>query len=105
MQFLLAIFVFRTGPGHDIFQWIADFAEAYLHNAYYGTEFVFGTAAANANTFALNVFPAIIFFASTVQMLYYLGTIQWVLKKLAVVFIAVLGISGAETIVAVASVS
>lgn len=105
LQFLLAIFVFRTSVGHDLFQWIADFAESYLHNAYYGTEFVFGAVAANANTFALNVFPAVIFFASTVEMLYYLGTIQWVLQKLAVVFIAVLDISGAESIVAVASVS
>ena len=105
MQFLLALFVFRSSVGHDLFKWIAGFAEGYLHNAWYGAEFVFGTAAVNANTFALNVFPALIFFASTVQMLYYLGTIQWLLKKIAVIFIAVLGISGAESIVAVASVS
>ncbi|CAO3620890.1 unnamed protein product [Mucor fragilis] len=103
MQFLLALFVFRSSVGHDLFRWISNFAEGYLHNAWYGAEFVFGTAAVNANTFALNVFPALIFFASTVQMLYYLGTIQWILKKLAVVFIAILGISGAESIVAVAS--
>jgi CNT family concentrative nucleoside transporter len=105
MQFLLALFVFRSSVGHDLFKWIAGFAEGYLHNAWYGAEFVFGTAAVNANTFALNVFPALIFFASTVQMLYYLGTIQWLLKKIAVIFIAVLGISGAESIVAIASVS
>lgn len=105
MQFLLALFVFRTSVGHDLFKWISEFVEGYLHNAWYGAEFVFGTAAVNANTFALNVFPALIFFSSTVQMLYYLGTIQWILKKLAVVFIAILGISGAESIVAVASVS
>ncbi|GAN08068.1 H+ nucleoside cotransporter protein [Mucor ambiguus] len=103
MQFLLALFVFRSSVGHDLFKWISDFAEGYLHNAWYGAEFVFGTAAVNANTFALNVFPALIFFASTVQVLYYLGTIQWILKKLAAVFIATLGISGAESIVAVAS--
>lgn len=91
--------------GHDLFNWIATFVEEYLHNAYYGAEFVFGTTAANTGTFALNLFPAVIFFASTVQMLYYLGTIQWVLKKMAAVFISVMGVSGAESIVAVASVS
>lgn len=105
MQFLLAMFVFRSTVGHDLFHWIASFVEGYLHNAWYGAEFVFGATAANANTFALNVFPAVIFFASTVQMLYYLGTIQWLLKKLAVVFIILLDISGAESIVAIASVS
>jgi CNT family concentrative nucleoside transporter len=38
-------------------------------------------------------------------MLYYVGAIQWVLKKVSVVFIAVLGISGAESIVVAATVS
>ncbi|KAG1077393.1 hypothetical protein G6F42_024872 [Rhizopus arrhizus] len=66
MQFLLALFVFRTSVGHDLFKWISEFVEGYLHNAWYGAEFVFGTAAVNANTFALNVFPALIFFSSTV---------------------------------------
>ncbi|KAI7907774.1 Na+ dependent nucleoside transporter C-terminus-domain-containing protein [Cokeromyces recurvatus] len=103
LQFVLALFVFRTSVGHDIFQWIAGFAEGYLHNAGYGAAFLFGETAVQANTFALNVFPAIIFFGSTVQMLYYLGTIQWLLKKLSIIFISILSISGAESIVAVAS--
>ncbi|KAI8064112.1 Na+ dependent nucleoside transporter C-terminus-domain-containing protein [Thamnidium elegans] len=103
LQFLLALFVFRTSVGHDLFRWVSAFVETFLHNAYYGSEFVFGTTAANAGTFALNVFPALIFFASVVQMLYYLGTIQWVLSKVSVVFIYLLGISGAESVVAIAS--
>ncbi|GAA5813187.1 hypothetical protein MFLAVUS_006661 [Mucor flavus] len=103
LQFLLALFVFRTSVGHSLFQWISAFVETFLHNAHYGSEFVFGTAAANAGTFALNVFPALIFFSSVVQMLYYLGTIQWVLSKVSVIFIHLLGISGAESVVAIAS--
>lgn len=104
LQFLLALFVFRTEVGHDLFHWISSFVESFLHEAYYGSEFVFGSTAANAGTFALNVFPAVIFFASVVQMLYYLGTIQWVLNKVSVVFIHLLSISGAESVVAIASV-
>lgn len=105
LQFLLALFVFRTSVGHDLFKWISGFVESFLHNAFYGSEFVFGSTAANAGTFALNVFPAVIFFASVVQMLYYVGTIQWVLNKVSVVFIHLLAISGAESVVAIASVS
>ncbi|KAI7898998.1 Na+ dependent nucleoside transporter C-terminus-domain-containing protein [Cokeromyces recurvatus] len=103
IQFLLALFVFKTSAGHDIFSWLASFAEGYLRKAWYGAQFVFGDAAANSGVFAMNVFPAIIFFASTVQMLYYVGTIPWLLKKLSVVCISVLNISGAESIVAIAS--
>jgi nucleoside permease NupC len=50
-------------------------------------------------------FQLVFFFASTVQMLYYVGAIQWILKKVSIMFIAVLDISGAESIVVAATVS
>ncbi|KAI8991820.1 Na+ dependent nucleoside transporter C-terminus-domain-containing protein [Mycotypha africana] len=100
LQFFVGFFVFKTSVGHDLFQWIAVFAGGYLDKALFGAEFLFGKAAIDANTFALNVIPAMVFFASTVQILYHLGTIQWVLSKVAVVFIAILGVSGVESIVA-----
>ncbi|KAI8876963.1 hypothetical protein K501DRAFT_298534 [Backusella circina FSU 941] len=103
LQFLLALFVFRTSVGHDIFRWIADLIESYLHMAWYGTSFVFGEAVANSGIFAVSVFPALIFFASTVQVLYYLGTIQWLLKKAGVIFMAILSISASEATIVVAS--
>ncbi|KAI8970702.1 Na+ dependent nucleoside transporter C-terminus-domain-containing protein [Pilobolus umbonatus] len=103
MQFLLALFVFRTPVGHDLFQWISEFVEHYLQKATYGTEFVFGADIANSNTFAVSLFPATIFFASTVQVLYCLGWIQASCQFLAAGFTYFLNISGAESIVAVAS--
>ncbi|KAG1468775.1 hypothetical protein G6F56_003641 [Rhizopus delemar] len=103
MQFVLALFVFRSTVGSDIFQWLATFAEAFLGYSWFGADFVFGDTVANSGVFAITVFPAIIFFASVVQMLYYLGTIQFVLKKLSVVCASLLDISGAESIVTIAS--
>ncbi|KAI8367483.1 Na+ dependent nucleoside transporter C-terminus-domain-containing protein [Radiomyces spectabilis] len=103
LQFLLALFVFRTKAGHDIFAWAAHFCEGYLSKSRYGTEFVFGAEIANSGIFAVGVFPALIFFAATVQMLYYLGSLQWLLRKSAVIFVNVLRISGAEAVVACAS--
>ncbi|KAG0786220.1 hypothetical protein G6F57_008989 [Rhizopus arrhizus] len=103
IQFILALFVFRSSVGSDIFTWLATFAEAFLGYSYFGSDFVFGDTAANSGVFAITVFPAIIFFASVVQMLYYLGTIQFVLKKLSVVCATLLDISGAESIVTIAS--
>ncbi|KAI8982070.1 Na+ dependent nucleoside transporter C-terminus-domain-containing protein [Mycotypha africana] len=103
IQFILALFVFRTSVGHDIFSWLATFAQGFLGKAWYGTAFVFGDATANAGTFAVGVFPAVIFFAATVQVLYYLGTIPWLLGKLSTICMKVLDVSGAEAIVAIAS--
>ncbi|CAO3589853.1 unnamed protein product [Absidia cylindrospora] len=103
LQFLLALFVFRSSAGHDIFQWASDFAQGYLSKAYFGTSFVFGDTVANASVFAVSVFPSLIFFAATVQILYYFGALQWLLAKCSFVFTSLLGISGAEAVVAVAS--
>ncbi|KAI8349470.1 Na+ dependent nucleoside transporter C-terminus-domain-containing protein [Choanephora cucurbitarum] len=103
MQFILALFVFRCTVGHDIFQWASTFAQGYLEKATHGTSFVFGDNVANSGVFAVTVFPSLIFFAATVQVLYYFGALQWLLKKCAKFFMSFLKVSGAESIVAVAS--
>ncbi|CAO3646040.1 unnamed protein product [Cunninghamella blakesleeana] len=103
LQFLLALFVFRTSVGNDIFQWLSSFVKGFLGKSYFGTEFVFGTAVANASVFAVSVFPTLIFFSGVVQILYYIGALQWFLAKSSVIFTALLNISGAESVVAVAS--
>lgn len=105
LQFLLALFVFRTSVGQDIFSWLSTFAQGYLGKAWYGIQFLTNDDVANAGVFAVTVFPAIIFFASTVQILYYIGALQWMLTRFAVIFVHLLQVSGAEAIVAVASVS
>ncbi|KAG1455293.1 hypothetical protein G6F56_007103 [Rhizopus delemar] len=102
-QFILALFVFRCTVGHDIFQWASTFAQGYLEKATHGTSFVFGDTVANSGIFAVTVFPTLIFFAATVQVLYYINALQWVLKKCAVFFMAIMQVSGAESVVAVAS--
>ncbi|KAG1093434.1 hypothetical protein G6F39_008709 [Rhizopus arrhizus] len=87
IQFILALFVFRTSVGNDIFQWIATFVESFLGYSWFGTSFIFGTSIANSGIFAVNIFPPAIFFAAVVQVLYYLGTIQFILKKISVPFL------------------
>ncbi|ORX50509.1 hypothetical protein DM01DRAFT_1324925 [Hesseltinella vesiculosa] len=106
LQFLLALFVFRSQAGHDIFQWISDFCRAYLGESKAGATFLTSEDwydQVGGHFFAMTVFPAVIFFAATVQILYYLGALQWILSKAAVIFVHLLNISGCEAIVAVAS--
>jgi concentrative nucleoside transporter, CNT family len=49
------------------------------------------------------VVPAIIFFVSFVQLLYYWGVLQWIIGKFAVFFFWSMRVSGAEAVVASAS--
>ncbi|SAL98983.1 hypothetical protein [Absidia glauca] len=103
LQFLLALFVFRSSAGHDIFNWISNFAKGYLGKASEGAAFLVGADIVAKGFFAISVFPAVIFFAATVQILYYIGALQWILAKSAPLFVGLLDISGCEAIVAVAS--
>ncbi|KAI8062413.1 Na+ dependent nucleoside transporter C-terminus-domain-containing protein [Gongronella butleri] len=103
LQFLLALFVFRSKAGHDIFTWVSDFCRAYLGESESGAVFLTSQDFYNLHFFSMSVFPAVIFFAATVQILYYLGALQWILRKAAIVFVHLLNISGSEAVVAVAS--
>ncbi|KAF3041667.1 hypothetical protein E8E12_002655 [Didymella heteroderae] len=103
LQFIIALFVLRTGVGYDIFSFISELARLLLGFAKDGVAFL-TTADIAANTyFFFSVIPAIIFFVSIVQLLYYWGLIQWFIGKFAVFFFWAMKVSGAEAVVASAS--
>jgi len=72
----------------------------YLGYSDAGYEFLFGAASSD---FAGSVFPAIIFFCATVELLYYSGVLQVVIRKFATFFLYLMHTSGAESVVAAAS--
>jgi len=102
-QFIVAVFVLRTQAGYDIFKFISDMARELLGFAGQGLEFLTNEELANNKWFLTGVIPAIIFFIALVQMLYYVGFIQWFISKFAVFFFWSLRVSGAEAVVAAAT--
>ncbi|KAI8868747.1 hypothetical protein GQ42DRAFT_163928 [Ramicandelaber brevisporus] len=103
LQFLLGLFVTKSKAGYDIFRWLADKAATLLGYSSAGTTFVFGETVAKYPAFAVGVFPAIILFATLIQMLYYVGAVQWFIKKFAWFMVHVMDTSGSESVVAAAS--
>ena len=71
-----------------------------------GTEFLFGPSANNplANTFAIAALPVIIFFASLVAILYYLGIMQRIVRWVGGAIGWVTGISRVESLSAAANI-
>ncbi|MEO6113357.1 MAG: nucleoside transporter C-terminal domain-containing protein [Sphingomicrobium sp.] len=71
-----------------------------------GTEFLFGPSATNplANTFAIAALPVIIFFASLVAILYYLGIMQRIVRWVGGAIGWVTGISKVESLSAAANI-
>jgi CNT family concentrative nucleoside transporter len=71
-----------------------------------GTEFLFGPTAANplAHSFAIAALPVIIFFASLVAILYYLGIMQRIVRWVGGAIGWVTGISRVESLSAAANI-
>ena len=103
LQFIIALFVLRTGVGYDIFSFISGLATSLLSFAKNGVAFLTSTDIAAFPYFFFSVLPAIIFFVALVQLMYYIGLIQWFVRKFAVFFFWAMRISGAEAVVASAT--
>lgn len=102
-QFVIGLFVLRTGVGYDIFKFIADRAADLLGFAKDGVAFLTSPDTAATPNFFFGVLPAIIFFISLVQVLFYIGFLQWFILKFATFVYWLLGVSGAEAVVAAAT--
>ncbi|KAK4233436.1 Sodium/nucleoside cotransporter 2 [Achaetomium macrosporum] len=102
-QFVIAVFVLRTQAGFDIFKFVSDMARQLLGFAGQGLAFLTDEDMTKKTWFLTGVIPAIIFFIALVQMLYYVGFLQWFIAKFAVFFFWSLRVSGAEAVVAAAT--
>lgn len=105
VQFIIALFVLRTKAGYDIFNFVSSLATDLLDFAKVGVEFLttMPLPSSISSWFLVTTIPAIIFFVSFVQLLYYMGVLQWFLAKFAVFFFWSMRVSGAEAVVAAAS--
>lgn len=93
------------------FNWVSSFFVYILNFTSEGAKFVFGSLAISPGTtgslgmfFAFQVLPTIIFFASLMSILYYLGIMQRVVQGMAWVMKKVMGTSGAESLVCAANI-
>ncbi|KAK1975984.1 NupC family nucleoside transporter [Colletotrichum cereale] len=102
-QYIIALFVLRTGVGYDIFKFIADRAGDLLGFANQGTSFLTAESVLDLHWFITGVIPPIIFFVAIVQVLYFVGFLQWFIGKFATFVFWALEVSGAEAVVAAAT--
>jgi CNT family concentrative nucleoside transporter len=106
LQAAIALFVFKTTIGVSTIHSLSSGVANLLGYANKGTEFLFGPADKNplANTFAIAALPVIIFFASLVAILYYLGIMQRIVRWVGGAIGWVTGISRVESLSAAANI-
>ena len=106
LQATIAFLVLWTSWGKAVIQTLSYGVANLLGYAGKGTEFLFGPSDKNplANTFAIAALPVIIFFASLVAILYYLGIMQRIVRWVGGAIGWVTGISKVESLSAAANI-
>ncbi|HKP33463.1 MAG TPA: nucleoside transporter C-terminal domain-containing protein [Sphingomicrobium sp.] len=106
LQAFIAWLVIYTSWGRAGIQTLSAGVANLLGYAGKGTEFLFGPSDKNplANTFAIAALPVIIFFASLVAILYYLGIMQRIVRWVGGAIGWVTGISRVESLSAAANI-
>lgn len=112
LQFVLAFFLLVVPGTSDVFGAIAEFVVGMLGRADAGIAFVFGDHLVYDNPdtapwgfiFAVKVLPIIIFFASLMAVLYYIGLMQRIIAALAWLLRKTMGVTGAEALATAANV-
>ncbi|NWH69585.1 S28A2 protein, partial [Piaya cayana] len=97
LQFLFGLFVLRTTPGMQAFQWLGDQVQIFLGYTTAGSSFVFGNTLIE-EVFAFQTLPIVIFFSCVMSILYYLGAMQWVIIKISWLLQVSLGTTPTETL-------
>jgi len=116
IQFMFAIFIFILPAGAKIFMLINDAVVKIVDVASTGTKFIFGRLALPPGTidewggeslgfiFAFQALPTVIFFASLMGVLYYLGIMPRLIRLFSKIFTKLMRVSGAESLCASSNV-
>lgn len=97
LQFIFALIILRTQGGYDVFEWIGNRVQEFIKYSDKGAEFVFG-ANYTDHFFAFSVLPVIVFFSTSVYVLYYLGVMQYIIRNIARFLAYALGTSPTESL-------
>jgi CNT family concentrative nucleoside transporter len=107
LQAAIAVIVLYWSPGRAALAGASAGVSALLGYAKAGVDFLFGPLASPAiggNSFAIAALPVIIFFASLVSILYYLGVMQLVVRWVGGAIEKVIGVSKVESLCAAANI-
>jgi concentrative nucleoside transporter, CNT family len=107
LQIAIAVLVLYVPAGRDAISAMSHGVANLLGYAKQGVDFIFGPLAKpeiGGNSFAIAALPVIIFFASLISILYYLGIMQFIIRWVGGAIQKVTGISKVESLCAAANI-
>ncbi|NXC35058.1 S28A3 protein, partial [Campylorhamphus procurvoides] len=103
MQFLLGLFILRTKVGFDTFNWLGIQIQTFLEYSDTGAKFVFGDKYKD-HFFAFKVLPVVVFFSTVMSILYHVGFMQWLIRKVGWIMYIFMGTTPVESFIAAGNI-
>ncbi|CAD5120103.1 DgyrCDS8683 [Dimorphilus gyrociliatus] len=103
LQFSFGVIILRWKEGKEAVKFLGDKIIDFLKNADAGAEFVFGEKFRD-HEFVFAIMPPVIFFGACIELLYYLGILQFCIKGFGNVMIRIMKVSPAEAFVTAANI-
>lgn len=103
LQYIFALLILRTIWGYEMFKWLGDRVTEFLEYTVAGIIFVFGDKYTD-HFFAMKVLSIIVFFFTFINILYYIGAMQAIVKILGRFLAFCMGTTPAESINAAANI-
>ncbi|XP_033761639.1 solute carrier family 28 member 3-like [Pecten maximus] len=103
LQFLFALLILRWHFGLQAFKWLGQRVYEFLSYTDKGSMFVFGEKYTD-HFFAFKALTVVVFFSTTVSVLYYLGVMQFIICNIARFMASTLGTSPTESLNAAANI-
>ncbi|XP_053373042.1 solute carrier family 28 member 3-like [Mercenaria mercenaria] len=103
MQCLLGYFIIKTTAGATVILWLSDRLMEFMDYSRVGAKFVFGDSYMD-HRFAMQAMPSVIVFFAAIQVLIYLGTIQFIVRTLGKFLAIILDVSAPEATNACANI-
>ncbi|RVE68131.1 hypothetical protein OJAV_G00088670 [Oryzias javanicus] len=103
LQFVLGLLILRTEFGIQTFTWVENKAKVFLSFTDVGSKFVFGENFSE-HFFAFRVMPILVFRSAVFSILFYVGFMPWLVRKIGFVMQVTMGTSPTESMVAAGSI-
>lgn len=103
LQYIFALLILRTQWGYEMFKWLGDRVTEFLEYTVAGIVFVFGDKYTD-HFFAMKVLSIVVFFFTFINIMYYIGAMQAIVKIIGRFLAFCMGTTPAESINAAANI-
>uniref|UniRef100_A0A3Q3E897 Sodium/nucleoside cotransporter n=1 Tax=Labrus bergylta TaxID=56723 RepID=A0A3Q3E897_9LABR len=103
LQFVFGLLILRTTSGLEALQWLGNLVEGFMSFTDVGSKFAFGASYMD-HSFVFKVMPILVFTSSVISILYHIGFMPWLVRKIGFIMQVTMGTSPAESMAAAGNI-